>query len=276
LFSGEAWTPLVPVQQSGVFASLWEGQGLRLWTLVNRTGKDIEGTLLPVPALPEHRYFNLVAGKPLHPKIEGESVVLSCTLPPRGIGCFLSGPTRNLGRGFERFLERQTRVDARRNFGATAPNVTTELLPVKSSRIYSRPPAGMLEIPAATLEMDIEMRVRECGFYDSTPPTGDVYNFQTRRFRRTVSFVRFAIDEAPVSNLQFAAFLAASQYRPEHGENFLKHWENGRPPSGREDHPVVYVALADARAYARWAGKRLPTEEEWQYAAQGLDGRRYP
>ncbi|MBN2505161.1 MAG: SUMF1/EgtB/PvdO family nonheme iron enzyme [Verrucomicrobia bacterium] len=43
-----------------------------------------------------------------------------------------------------------------------------------------------------------------------------------------------------------------------------------------EEHPVVHVDLEDARAYARWAGKRLPTEEEWQYAAQGPSARVYP
>jgi hypothetical protein len=42
------------------------------------------------------------------------------------------------------------------------------------------------------------------------------------------------------------------------------------------DHPVVYVDLNDAHAHARWAGKRLPAEQEWQYAAQGPNGRRYP
>ena len=83
-------------------------------------------------------------------------------------------------------------------------------------------------------------------------------------------------DETLVTNAQFARFLKASRYRPAHGANFLKHWKEGRPPAGREDHPVVYVALGDARAYAKWAGRRLPTEEEWQYAAQSGDGRLHP
>jgi formylglycine-generating enzyme required for sulfatase activity len=70
--------------------------------------------------------------------------------------------------------------------------------------------------------------------------------------------------------------LAAGKYRPKDPANFLKHWVKGKPPAGMEDHPVVYVDATDAQAYARWAGKRLPTEMEWQYAAQGTDGRKYP
>ena len=276
LFSGEAWTPLVPVLQAGIFASLWEGHGLRLWTLVNRTSKNLSGTLLQVPALPQHHYFDLVAGKEIHPTIEGGRIALSGTVPPCGIGCFLSDPSPALGNGFRHFLQRQAALEAKRNFDTTAPRVTTELVPVKPSPVHSRPPAGMVEIPPATLELNIEMRVRECGFYDSTPPSGDVYNFQTRPFRRTVAFPRFAMDETLVTNAQFADFLNASRYRPVQRESFLKHWKEGRPPAGYEDHPVVYVDLDDARAYASWAGKRLPTEEEWQYAAQGADRRKYP
>jgi iron(II)-dependent oxidoreductase len=63
---------------------------------------------------------------------------------------------------------------------------------------------------------------------------------------------------------------------PEHGDNFLAHWQSGEVPPGLEEHPVVYVALEDARAYAAWAGKRLPSEEEWQFAAQGYEALHYP
>jgi formylglycine-generating enzyme required for sulfatase activity len=93
---------------------------------------------------------------------------------------------------------------------------------------------------------------------------------------RKVCLQPYAIDLTPVTNAQFAEFLQSSGYRPKHTENFLKHWRNGKPPQGRGDHPVVYVDLDDARNFARWAGKRLPTEEQWQYAAAGPEARPYP
>src|SRR5918999_928800 len=86
----------------------------------------------------------------------------------------------------------------------------------------------------------------------------------------------FCIDRHPVTNAQFLAFLQATGYRPADDHNFLRHGERGALPRGWDNKPVTWVSIEDARAYAQWAGKRLPHEWEWQYAAQGSDGRRFP
>jgi gamma-glutamyl hercynylcysteine S-oxide synthase len=86
----------------------------------------------------------------------------------------------------------------------------------------------------------------------------------------------FLIDKYPVTNAQFLEFINATGYRPADTSGFLRHWENGSFKQGQEKYPVVYVAYEDIAAYAKWAGKRLPTEAEWQLAAQGTDGRKWP
>jgi iron(II)-dependent oxidoreductase len=86
----------------------------------------------------------------------------------------------------------------------------------------------------------------------------------------------FYMDKHPVSNAEFKKFVDAARYVPQDAHNFLKDWSNGNFPEGCANKPVTWVSLEDARAYAKWAGKRLPHEWEWQYAAQGTDGRTYP
>jgi formylglycine-generating enzyme required for sulfatase activity len=136
----------------------------------------------------------------------------------------------------------------------------------------------MVAIPGTTFDLESTFRIRECGLYGSDPYEDEVPTrlHQLRTIRRRVTLRAFALDVTPVTNDQFAAFLRESAYRPQFSDNFLKHWGHGHAPWGHEAHPVVYVDLEDARAYARWAGKRLPTEAEWQYAAQGPEGLKYP
>lgn len=92
----------------------------------------------------------------------------------------------------------------------------------------------------------------------------------------TVNLSSFYIDKYPVTNLQWKFFLKKTYYRPKDTTNYLKHWVNGYIPQGQEMYPVVYINMDDVKAYTDWAKKRLPTEVEWQYAAQGNDMRKFP
>ncbi|MBC8041710.1 MAG: SUMF1/EgtB/PvdO family nonheme iron enzyme, partial [Opitutaceae bacterium] len=281
LFSGEGWTPLVPVGQPDTYASLWTHDGVRLWTLVNRTARTVAGALLDLPVAPGERYFDLIAGRELYPTIHDGVATLSATLPPRGLGGLLALPAAQVTPDFEQFLSAQAATHARANYDTTTPRRATHTVPVKRTPPAATVPPGMIAAPYCWKKyLSTQMRIRECGLYDATAieelPFRESYQFQVRDFTRPVKLSPFAMDETPVTNAQFAAFLAASGYRPVQSENFLKHWSDGNPPADKTDHPVVWVGLDDARAYAAWAGKRLPTEDEWQHAAQNGDGREYP
>jgi len=121
--------------------------------------------------------------------------------------------------------------------------------------------------------------------------------YESEPARATVTLPVFAITRTPITNAQYAAFVRATGHRAPDvdagtwaGYGLIhpfartrRHaWQGGVPPAGREDHPVVLVSLDDARAYAAWLGRatggrwRLPTEAEWEKAARGADGRRFP
>jgi formylglycine-generating enzyme required for sulfatase activity len=85
---------------------------------------------------------------------------------------------------------------------------------------------------------------------------------------REVALAAFYIDKYPVTNRQYEAFCRATGYR------WPKYWQESR--FNDPDAPVVGVSVADAAKFARWVGKALPTEEQWEKASRGPDGRAFP
>lgn len=113
-------------------------------------------------------------------------------------------------------------------------------------------PNSMVLIPAGPFTM---------GTNDRLPDEGPEH---------TVTLGDFYMDIYEVTNLQYKLFIDAT------GRRSPDHFRSRTFPSGKADHPVVYVTWYDADAYCNWAGKRLPTQEEWEKAARGTDARPFP
>ncbi|MBN1819924.1 MAG: SUMF1/EgtB/PvdO family nonheme iron enzyme, partial [Prolixibacteraceae bacterium] len=134
---------------------------------------------------------------------------------------------------------------------------------VKKTKIYTGAPEGMVKIPAGKFKWETE--------------NGDEFiSYPELLTKKEVQIPSFYMDQFPVTNKQFKEFLDKSGYLPDDPENFLNHWEDGNIKPGDENKPVVFVSYEDAKSYAAWAGKRLPTEMEWQYAAQTSEMNEWP
>ena len=133
----------------------------------------------------------------------------------------------------------------------------------KSPALSKQTPEGMVRVPAGVLDWKTTF--------------GDNFiEYPENPYTAPVQVKAFYMDEYPVTNEQFYAFVRQTGYSPEDTVNYLRHWKNGKPHRADRMKPVIFVSWEDARAYAAWAGKRLPTELEWQYAAQTDEGWAWP
>ncbi len=280
LFSGEGWTPLVQTEAANVYATLWEGRGIRLWTLVNRKDQPVSGLLMKVPVRECATFYDVVTGEKLDPPVEHGDVLLHGKLAAHGVGGFVTGTPESLGTDFEQLMAGQRDYQPSAYWPGEFPQRSVKLLsgPLPPPGEAEIPHREMVRIPPVSFTMRVQLRTRECGFYGNELRQDELFGNlnQPRVFERQVVVPAYAIDLTPVTNAQYAEFIRATGYMPRFQENFLKHWIGGIVPAGKEDHPVVYVSLDDARAYARWSAKAIPSEEQWQYAAQGPEGLTYP
>ena len=268
LFSGEKWTPLSHVSPiPGVYVSLWEGEEVQLWTLINRNDYPVEGTLMKADSHKNNLYFDLVQGEEITSGIKRGNIEFNGKIGAKGIGALLSIPNKKINDEFRNFLTEQKILSQRFSDDITNPVMTNQGIKSRAAKRKPGLPEGMVRIPAKSLNMSMEYTLRECGAYGNVqnhlaiPHTNKIHSPYV--ITTDVRIKDFAMDETPVTNARFSEFITKSGYKPSIPDNFLKHWINGKIPEGKEDHPVTYVDLEDARAYAEWAGKRLPTEYEW-------------
>ncbi|MFG3701332.1 SUMF1/EgtB/PvdO family nonheme iron enzyme [Micromonospora sp. NPDC047620] len=258
----EDWVPLADHPGSGqVYASRWTHDGEPLWTVVNR-GDDHDGPWLRTAPRAGRRFVDLVTGAELAVTAEPDgTVAVGGPLPAGAVAAVVATADASV---------------------PAHPAVGDPSFPARTAQRLRVPwaprrdvPDGMVAVDAGRRELLVRHRVRETGLYGETPYVNEWKPLPPRlhhtgTLRRAVRLGRFAIDTHEVTHGRYAEFLRATGHRPARPERFTA----GQGPA---DAPVTGVDLADARAYAAWAGLRLPTEDEWQVAAEaGLLHRREP
>jgi iron(II)-dependent oxidoreductase len=271
------WEPFYPTAGFGIFASRWPDGGQTLWTLVNRNEYDVDGVQMTAPAGEGLRWFDLYHGVELTPVVKDGRVSLSFAIEANGYGAILAvrgAPDAKLSSLLA--MMRTMTAKPLAGYDTAWKPLPQTIVPIAPTRAYAAVPDGMVAIPAG--RFDFKVRGLEVEGDDQVG-VDVAYPWEptARRFHDHVMDISpFFIDRTPVTNRQFKSFLDTAHYRPSDAANFLSGWTNGAYPDGSADRPATWVSLEDARSYCAWAGKRLPHDWEWQYAAQGTDGRAYP
>lgn len=302
-FTDMNWQPFVPTLVEGVFANQWSAGEKTVYTFFNRNAEAVSGPILAIPTQPNRRYDDVWAGGSVTAAVEGEQVRLSFRLEAQSPGCIIVQPEGSPAPSFlsEGTLQERNQAvekaldDLDLHHRLYVPRAE-EHRTVSMEAYHARPveptekaslthtPAGMALIPGGRFVMNVRHNVfhwMEGACYGDISQLGSK-NHPTQYFW----LPPFFLDITEVTNADYKQFLQATHYQPKDLTRFLDHWLKPEKhldepfewnyAQDEGDLPVIWVDLEDARAYARWAGKRLPREEEWQYAAEGGKGYLWP
>jgi gamma-glutamyl hercynylcysteine S-oxide synthase len=272
------WEPMSPTLRYGVYSSRWPLGNETVWTIVNRNEYDVEGDQMEVSAKAGMRYFDLYHGVELRPQARPDGrPVLAFSIEAHGYGAVFATNTEP-DQKIVSLMSRMKELTAKplADYSHEWKVLPQEIVPIAATKAAATAPPGMIKIPGGNFLFEVAGIEIE-GFDDIGVDMQYPWEDSPRRFHQHPMEIKsFYVDKYPVTNAQFKKFLNSSHYHPQDDLNFLRDWKDGTYPDGWENKPVTWVSQEDARTYANWAGKRLPHEWEWQYAAQGTDGRLYP
>jgi hypothetical protein len=237
------WEPLTELapeaHAAGLFASRFRRDDATLWAIVNRSDSSYRGPVVP-------------AAEPV------------TEVPARGIAVVVEAAP---GARAAAVADRVRGLPQSDDAGFPARDATRVPAPVSSGTA----PADAIPIPPGTHRLTIEYRRRETGMYDGAPYVEEWKPLPPRLHDDRTESIRVDLRPAAVASREVTA--------GEYGE-FCARTGRPLPPaiaSGADTAPATGVTLREARAYATWAGARLPDEFEWQVAASGPGfGRRDP
>ena len=276
MYLTDNWQPFVPMAHPDVIASRWITDSGSILNLADTSGAERKTVRVPVNAAKGQKYYDLWQGKAL--PVQQENGRHYVELELRVFGCLLEtgSPIRSL----QSLLTKQ-QTEVQRPLAKPDNYVLEQSMKLPLSYSYpkrtaaSDTPKDLLPVAAYQGPLHGKHIWREGRCYPDMDGK-DNHDLRLSRENGTqyvshtyhAKLEPFSIMPRVVTNREFETFLRATQYRPRFAYNFLRHWNGPNCPPAIADEPVVYVSLEDARAYAAWAGMELPSEWEWQLAAQ--------
>ena len=272
------WEPYAFALQQGVFASKFPGADSTLWTIVNRNEYEISGDQLAVPHREGRRYVDIWNGVEIQPRIVDGQAIVALSLETRGYGAVLAIESGGNIDGLAEIIAQMKQLNALplQSLSNVWQAIPQQMVPIAPTKGATTAPAGMVTVPAGEFDFKVTGIEIEGYTWKGLDFQYPWENSARRAHLHRMAIKSFYMDRYPVTNADYKQFIDATAYQPKDDHNFLLDWKNGAPQPGWEKKPVTWVSIEDARAYAAWASKRLPHEWEWQYAAQGDDGRLYP
>ena len=277
LYLTDNWKPFIPLENKNILASQWQENGNIITNLVDTTGTETTVRIEVAPG-ENTKYFDLWNGEQLQPFRENGKTFV--TIKVNNFGCLLqiSDVSEKLS-GLLQIQKKEISTPLPVNDKYEQELSLKEPLKYKYKKSEN---SGfnpeLLEIGGVSKTFTCKHIWREGRCYPNRDAKHNhdlaiTFEDDAQRITHThnENIPSFSVMPRVVTNQQFAEFLESTKYRPRFPENFLKHWNSKECPDSLLDEPVVYVSLEDVHAFAEWAGMRLPSEWEWQLAAETLN-----